>query len=179
MDAALKAMSQPPTARHYVPPPGGRPERPRASNVMGTFAHHPDLAQAFFSFNSHILYGTTLTIRQRQVLILRVAAVRKSRYLWLQHQAYKGDAALTDQDIARIAFGPLAPGLGHLDSALLSAADELIADGRVGAATWAALSPELGAQQLMDVIFTVSCYDAVARMCDTFQLDLETDVPGQ
>ena len=179
MDAALKAMSQPPTARHFVPPPGGRPERPRASNVMGTFAHHPDLAQAFFSFNSHVLYGTTLTIRQRQVVILRVAAVRKSRYLWLQHQAYKGDAALTDQDVARIAFGPLAPGLDDLDSALLSAVDELITDGRIGRETWAALSSELDVRQLIDVMFTVSCYEAVARMCDSFQLDLETDVPGQ
>ena len=46
----------------------------------------------------------------------------------MQHQDYKTEAGLTDQDIARIAFGPLAPGLGDLDMVLLTAADELIAE---------------------------------------------------
>ena len=80
---ALSAM-QPPTARHFVPPPGGRPHRPKASAIMGTFAHHIDLTKAFFDFNVHILYGTTLSLRQRGILVLRLAAVRRSPYLWAQ-----------------------------------------------------------------------------------------------
>lgn len=177
MNAALTAM-RPPTARHFVPPPGGRPDRPRASNVMGVFALHPDLAQAFFSFNGHILYGTTLSLRHRQVLVLRVAAVRKSRYLWLQHQVHKDDAGLSDADISRIAFGPLAPLLDPLDQALLSAVDELIEVGRIGEETWALLSAGFESRQILDIIFTVGCYDTVARLCDSLQLDLETDVPA-
>jgi alkylhydroperoxidase family enzyme len=176
MNAALHAM-QPPTARHYVPPPGGRPDRPKASKAMGSFAHHPDLAQAFFSFNGHILYGTTLSLRQRQVLVLRTAVVRQCRYLWLQHLVHKDEAGLTDEDIARIAFGPQAPLLDPLEQGLLRAVDELIRDGRIGEATWAALVAKLDDKQILDVIFTVGCYDTIARMCDSLQLDLETDLP--
>jgi alkylhydroperoxidase family enzyme len=172
---ALEAL-QPPTARHYVPPPGGRPDRPRASNVMGIFAHHPDLAQAFFGFNGHILYGTTLSLRQRQVITLRVATVRRSPYLWLQHQAHKADAGLTDMDVSRIAYGPEAPHLDPLERALIGAVDELIGDGRLSDATWEALATHLDTRQMLDVIFSVGCYDTVARFCDSVQLDLETDV---
>jgi alkylhydroperoxidase family enzyme len=176
MDAALKALARSPEAPRYVFSTGKSPTAARALQVVGTFAHHPELAQAFFTFNRHILHATTLTLRQRQTLILRVAALRKSRFLWVQHQDYKTEAGMTDQDIARIAFGPLAPGLDSLDSALLNAADELIADGRLGAQTWTALSSELDVRQVMDVIFTVSCYDALARMNDSFLLDVEPDV---
>ncbi len=145
---------------------------------MGSFAHHPDLAQAFFSFNGHILYGTTLSLRQRQVLVLRIAAVRRSRYLWLQHLVHKDEAGLSDEDIARIAFGPLAPFMDPLEQALLRAVDELIGEGRVGEETWGRLAANLETRQILDVIFTVGCYDTVARVCDSLELDLETDVPG-
>ena len=174
MISALESM-QPPTARHYVPPPGGRPERPRGTNVMGTFAHHPDLASAFFGFNGHILYGTTLSLRQRQLLVLRVATVRQARYLWLQHLAHKDDAGLSDADIARIAFGPDAPMLDPFEALLLRAVDELIGAGRVGPETWAGLAAGLEPRQILDVIFTVGCYDTVAMMCDSLDLDLEAD----
>ena len=40
----------------------------------GTFAHHPVLAQAFFTFNGHLLLATTLTERHRELVILRTAA---------------------------------------------------------------------------------------------------------
>jgi alkylhydroperoxidase family enzyme len=176
MDDALVAM-KPPTPRHYVPPPGGRPDRPKASNTLGCFAYHPDLAQAWFSFNGHILYGTTLSLRQREILVLRIAAVRRSQYLWAQHLVHKQEADLTDEDIARIAFGPGAPFLEPLEQALLAAVDELIGHGQISEATWAALAARLEQKQILDVIFTVGCYDTLAWMYDSLQLDLETDLP--
>jgi alkylhydroperoxidase family enzyme len=176
MDDALVAM-RPPTPRHYVPPPGGRPGRPKASNTLGCLAYHPDLAQAWFSFNGHILYGTTLSLRQREILVLRIAAVRRSQYLWAQHLVHKQEADLTDEDIARIAFGPGAPFLEPLEQAMLAAVDELIGRGRISDPTWAALAARLDEKQILDVIFTVGCYDTLAWMYDSLQLDLETDLP--
>jgi alkylhydroperoxidase family enzyme len=175
MVEALSAM-QPPTARHYVPPPGGRPDRPKASAIMGTFAHHPDLTKAFFSFNGHILYGTTLSIRQREILVLRLAAVRQSRYLWAQHLVHTDDAGISDADISRIAFGPEDPLLDPLESAMLQAVDELILDGEISGTTWSILARDLTNQQILDLIFTVGCYDMIAWVCGSLQFDLEQDL---
>jgi alkylhydroperoxidase family enzyme len=175
MIEALSAM-QPPTARHFVPPPGGRSDRPKAASIMGTFAHHPDLAKAYFSFNGHILYGTTLSIRQRELAVLRLAALRQSAYLWAQRLVYQGEAHISDADIARIAFGPDAPFLDSRDKPLLQAVDELIEAGRISADTWRDLEGQLSTQQILDLIFTVGCYDMIAWVCSSLEFDLEKDL---
>jgi alkylhydroperoxidase family enzyme len=178
MEEALSAM-QPPTARHFVPPPGGRPDRPKASSIMGTFAHHPDLAKAYFSFNGHILYGTTLSIRQRQILILRLAARRQSHYLWAQHLVYKDEADLSVTDIDRISLDGDAPLMDSHEEHLLSAVDELLDIGGISRDTWRVLEVRLTTQQILDLIFTVGCYDMIAWVCRSFEFELETDLPGQ
>jgi len=63
-----------------------RPEgQPKGLNVLGTFAHHPELTAAFMRFNAHVLYGSTLSPRQRELAVLRVAALRDATYEWEQH----------------------------------------------------------------------------------------------
>src|SRR6185369_542183 len=106
MRDALAAM-RPPVPRYQ--PAGRTHDRPQAGNTLDTFAHHPALAQAFLTFNGHVLYATTLTERQREILVLRVAACRESAYLWAQHLFMGRDAGLTDEEMGRIAFGPEAP----------------------------------------------------------------------
>lgn len=175
MQGVLEAMT-PPKPRHYVPPPGGRPDRPKASGTLGVFAHHPDLAEAWMHFNGHILYATTLSLRQREMLVLRIAAVRRSANLWAQHLAHKVDAELTDEDIAAVAFGPEAPFLDPLERALIRSVDELIGDGAIAATTWQVLADRLDQQQLLDVIFTVGCYDTLSWMLQSAALELDGDV---
>ena len=147
---------------------------------MGTFAHHPDLAQSWLAFNGHILYGTTLSLRQREILVLRVAAVHRSAYQWAQHLVHKDEADLTDEDIARIAFGPSAPFLEPLEAGLLRAVDELVGDGGISRSTWAVLEAGMETRQILDVIFTVACYTALAWMYASVELELEADLvdPG-
>ena len=169
MRAALAALA-PPEPRHPRPV---QENRPGARNTLGTFAHHPALARAFLTYNGHILLATTLSERQRELLIMRVAAVRGSGYEWAQHLFMARDAGLSDEEIGRIAYGPDAPFWGALDAALLRAVDELIDDGAIGAATWQDLAVEMDARQILDLIFTVGAYDTLARMFKS--LDLEID----
>jgi alkylhydroperoxidase family enzyme len=176
MQAALEAMT-PPTPRHFVPPPGGRPGRPKAQNTLGVFAYHPDLAQSWMAFNGHILYGTTLTLRQREILVLRVAAVLDSPFAWAQHIVFQDDAGLSDRDVQRIAFGPNAPFLDPLERAMIRSVDELITDGTIALATWAVLAADLTEQQLLDVIFTIGCYTVLTWMTDTLDLEIDRDLP--
>ena len=46
--------------RHPFPQTEGRP---KGLNILGTFAHHPELTRAYNTFNGHILFGTTLDLR--------------------------------------------------------------------------------------------------------------------
>ncbi|MBL7487240.1 carboxymuconolactone decarboxylase family protein [Frankia sp. AgB1.9] len=172
MRGALAAL-MPPAPRHPPPSPEGRPI---PLNMLGTFAHHPGLARAFFTFNGHMLLATTLSQRQREILILRVAKLRQSAYAWAEHLGMGREAGLSDEEIGQIAWGPNAPHWDPLEAALLRATDELVADGEISHDTWTILSATLDTQQLMDVIFTVGAYEILSWMFRSLDLDLDGDL---
>jgi len=173
MKDALAAL-RPANPRH--PFPSRAEGRPKGLNVLGTLAHHPELARAYHTFNGYILFASTLTPRQRELLVLRVAAVRGSAYEWEQHAVLAGDVGLDEDEVARIALGPEAPGWPALDAAMVRAVDELIGDGRIGDATWVELAAELDEQQLMDLVFTVGAYEVLAMALRSFDVELDDDL---
>ncbi len=173
MRDALAAL-RPANPRHPFPERGG--DRPKGLNVLGTLAHHPALTRAYHTFNGHVLFGTTLSVRQRELVVLRVAAVREAEYEWAQHVVLARDAGIDDDEVARVAGGPDAPGWAPLDAALVRAVDELVADAAVSDATWEVLASELDDQQLMDLVFTVGAYDVLAMVFRTFRVELDADL---
>jgi alkylhydroperoxidase family enzyme len=173
MKDALAAL-RPANARH--PFPSRDADRPKGLNALGMLARHPALTQAFNTFNGHVLFGTALTPRQRELLVLRVAALRDATYEWTQHVVLATDAGLDEGDVARVAEGPDAPGWSPLEEAMVRAADELVHDAELSAATWAALRAELDDHQLMDLVFTVGCYDLLAMAFRTFAVELDDDL---
>jgi alkylhydroperoxidase family enzyme len=175
MKAALAALV-PPDPRH--PLPRRDPGRPQGLNILGTLAHHPDLAQAFHAFNGHVLFATTLTPRQRELLVLRVAGRRGADYEWAQHVVQATDAGMTADEIVRVLDDPDTGGWSPLERALLHAADELVDEARIADATWEALAAELGHRQIMDVIFTVGAYDVLAMLIRSFGIPLDDDLAG-
>lgn len=172
MRDALAAMN-PPVRRHPPLPTEGRP---KGLNVLGALAYHPELSKAFFTFNGHLLSATSLTPRQREMLILRTAALRQSEYEWAQHVVIAGDVGISRDEVARIAWGPDSSLWSDADAALLRTADELVADGVIGDATWATLNTHLSTQQILDVIFTVGAYETLGWMLRSFGVELDDDV---
>lgn len=172
MRDALAAMT-PPVPRHAKLPVENRP---KAMNTLGTFAHHTVLAHAFFTFNGHIIRGTTLTERQRELLVLRIASLRECRYEWTQHLLIAGDAGLDGEEIARIESDPASPLWNDLEAAMLRAVAELVDGGVITEPTWAVLAAELDAQQLLDLIFTVGAYETLAWMMRSVDLELDDDL---
>lgn len=173
MRAALAAL-RPAEPRHPLPTQGG--DRPKGLNVLGTLARHPALTRAYHTFNGHVQFATTLTTRQRELLILRVAAVRGAEYEWRQHVVLAGDAGLDRDEIARVADSPGAPAWSPLERAMLAAVDELLRDATITDGTWETLAGELDEQQVMDLIFTVGAYDVLAMALRSFGTELDDDL---
>jgi alkylhydroperoxidase family enzyme len=167
-----------------MPPGVDRPLRRRKGgskghNVLGTLARHPKLMHAYHTFNGHILFTSSLSPRQRELLILRVAALREAEYEWEQHVVLAEEAGLDGQEIARIAVGPDATGWSTPDVAMVRAVDELVADAMISDATWAVLSETMDEHQLMDLVFTVGAYDLLAMAFRSFGVQLDEDLrPG-
>ncbi|MER5756377.1 carboxymuconolactone decarboxylase family protein [Streptomyces sp. NPDC002088] len=174
MRAALAALT-PPVARHPVPERGA--DRPKGLNALGTMAHYPELTRAFHVFNGHVLFATSLSLRQRELTVLRISAVRGAVYEWTQHTwMARNEAGMTDDEIGRVAEGPDAPGWSDEDRALLRAVDELIAHAHIGDSTWQELGTVLEERQLMDLVFTVGAYDTLAMAFKTFGVELDDEL---
>ena len=163
-------------------PPTGRPKgesRPKGLNALGVLARYPELSRAYNIFSGQIMYGSTLSARHRELVVLRVATVRDSQYEWLQHVASAADNGVDVDEVARVAAGPDAPGWSDLERALLRAVDELLADALIGDETWSALAGGLEERELMDLVFTVGAYDVLAMALKTFGVPLDDDLRPQ
>ncbi len=170
---ALATLRTPGSTRR----PGEVPRQWPASNILGVFAWHPDLARAFFAFNSH-LFHSTLSARDRELITVRTGWLRRGEYEWVQHVRMARKAGLSEEEIDAISAGPDSPLWGQRDAALLRAVDDLVADRYVSDGTWKALAGELSRQQLMDLVFTVGAYDLLAMATNTFGLELDPGMTG-
>lgn len=174
MAETLSATLRPDNPRHPLPPRD--PASPKGLNAMGMLAHHPELTAAFNQLIRHALYFSAISPRQRELLVLRVAHLRDSTYEWAQHVYQGGVVGLSPAEVERVRLGPSAQEWAPLDAALLAAADELVADARIGEQTYDALSAELDTEQLMDVVFTVGAYEVFAMALRTFEVELDDDL---
>ena len=147
-------------------------------NVFGTMLHHPGLFRRWLPFANHILGKSTISIRDREVLILRTAWVVQSEYEWGQHVVIARNAGMSEDEIAMARTGSGTAGIDERDRLLLTATDELLDDAFVSDATWAGLTEYYDTRQLMDMVFTVGQYNMLAMGLNSFGVERDAGVPG-
>ena len=153
-----------------LPPDRRNPQG--AGNAMATLARHPDLTETFLPFNTRLLLHNTLPPRLRELAILRVARRCACAYEWTHHVKIAARAGLSEAEIEAAGQGKAA---GELDSAVLSAVDELGDTCNLSDRTWARLGEHLDERQLMDLVFTIGAYSLLAMAFNTFGVEPEQE----
>lgn len=146
----------------------------RGMNGVGAILNHPALAKAFLTYNNHVAKDNTLSKRICELLILRVSWLRQSEYEFQQHVILGLRAGLTEAEITMIQEGPAAAGWSGCDANLIRAADELVMDACVSKETWNELNKEFNTEQLIDIVFTVGCYEVLAMAFKSFGVPFES-----
>ncbi len=150
----------------------------RIFNIFKTLTNHPDLAKRWMVFANHILGKSTLSARDRELVILRIGYLCQAGYEWGQHVLIAREAGMSDEEIRSCKTGPDTQGLSELDRLLLTATDELHADAHVSDATWAGLSEHYDTQQMMDLVFTIGQYNLVSMALNSFGVQPDEGLPG-
>ncbi|MBK9179398.1 MAG: carboxymuconolactone decarboxylase family protein [Acidimicrobiales bacterium] len=145
-------------------------------NIFATLAHHPKLLKRWLVFGGHVLARSTLPARHRELVILRTGWRCRSPYEWGQHVSIARATGITDEEIARVAAGPEAPGWDPFEALLLRATDELHDDSALGEATWRALAEAYDEQQLLDLVFTVGQYHLVSMALNSCRVERDDGV---
>ncbi len=148
----------------------------RGTNMLGSLAHYPALTKGFLTFNNQVATDSTLTTRERELMILRTGWLRDCEYEFVMHVVLGLRAGLTEEEIERVKQGPDATGWSEQDADLLRVVDELDTDSRISEATWQRLTTRYDHRQIMDMVFLVGCYFTVAMAGNSFGFPVEPGV---
>jgi AhpD family alkylhydroperoxidase len=146
-------------------------------NLFSTLARHRRLFRRWLRFAAALMPGGRLPRQDTELLILRVAHNTGCDYEWSHHEHLARQAGLTEQEIARVPDGPPAPGWSPRRAALLSAADELHGERRIGDELWGRLRAQLDEPQLIELCMLVGHYEMLAMTLNSLQVqpDLTTN----
>lgn len=147
--------------------------RKEVINILATMANYSKLYNRWRVFGNHVLYKSSLPVREKEILILRTGWLCNSKYEWAQHCLIGKRVGLSEEEILRIKEGPEAEGWSSFESTLLRAVDELYIDSFISDLTWEELAKKYNTQQLMDVIFTVGQYYTTAIALNSLGVQLE------
>ena len=176
--AAMEPMRPPASSTYDRRKADRKQQSRRPANALSVLAHYPELAEAFLTFNRHLLYFNTLSERTCELVVLRVAWLRRSAYEWAQHAAAAVEVGITPEEIDRITQGSL-EGWPPEDALILRAVDELHHHGTWSDPTWNELADSLDTRQIMDLLFTVGAYDTLAVAFNCFDLPLDPELEGK
>jgi 4-carboxymuconolactone decarboxylase len=146
-------------------------------NIFTTLAHHPKLLKRWLVFGAHVLVKSSLSPRDRELLILRVGWRCGCEYEFGQHTIIGEREGLTPEEIRRLTVAGT-DGWSTSDATLLIAADELVSQQRLSDGTWSALQDRWSTEQIMDVVFAVGQYVLTCMALNSFEVQRDDGVPG-
>jgi alkylhydroperoxidase family enzyme len=144
--------------------------------VLTTFVHHPDLARSYLSFNRYLLMSSTLPVRLRQIAIMRVAWLKKGRYVWASHLRTSLRNDLCGDDFPPIKEGEHSPHWTNEERYILRATDQLMENTDLDDATWSLLCEFLETKQVLDFLFTVGAYSLLSLVCNAIRIEREPEL---
>ena len=143
--------------------PDGRPRM----NLFRTMMHNTDLMSRWRVFGDYVNADDTISSRDKELLIMRLAWLYYSEYEWGAHYDAAINAGLTAEQIEQTKVGPESEIWDDFDRAWLGAADELVESAFISDANWAVLTERYTQSELMMLFATVAHYHLVAMMTNS------------
>ena len=156
-------------------PPGSSAKGSDFNSIL-LLAHHPRLSEPWLQFNAKIAQGFTLSAREREIAILRVAWRRGSEYEWVHHMLSGARAGLTIAHFSSLQSEEAFGDWSELEALLIRATDEICLDGGVEPDTLTKLRDHLSTEQVMELLYGVGCYIALAAILNTAGVAIEPSI---
>ncbi len=146
--------------------------------LFTTLARHPELFERFIRGAPSYLPGTQVSVRQREVLLLRVTARCRCEYEWGMRVHYFADeAGLTAEQVRASLHGDAGSACWQSDDAvLIRLADELHETCSIGDELWDALQAAFSAEAILELVVMAGYYRTVGYLAQGLRLPLEPRV---
>jgi AhpD family alkylhydroperoxidase len=146
-----------------------------ALNILRMLANAPANLKPFLDYGLSLLFRTELDPRKREIAILRVAHVTRSKYEWTQHATLARRVGVTDAEIAAIAVDGPVLGLDEEGQLLCRVAEEISRDVRLSDEALRAILDRYGRRQAVELILCCSHFNMVSRILESTRVELEPE----
>lgn len=145
--------------------------------LFRTVAHNPRVLQRMMA--GGLLDRGSVSIRNRELMILRTCANCGAEYEWGVHvTAYGSKAQWTDEQLHSSAYGSDADACWEIEDRLvIRLSDQLHKTATVDDALWEALSEHFTAEQLVELIMLAGIYHSVSYLINSIGIQHETFAP--
>jgi alkylhydroperoxidase family enzyme len=149
----------------------------RNITLFQALVNSPNAARAFSGLGQFIRFKSRLDPRLRELAILQVGYLARAPYEWSHHVKIGRDFGVTNDDIRGLIAETEGKSskLEPLAKLVLKAAREATSDGAVSEATFAALRNDFDNERIVDLVITISFYNAVVRLLGSLQIDVEPE----
>lgn len=127
-----------------------------------------------------MLGKVSLTLRQREILILRTTACCAAEYEWGVHVSFFATrVGFTRDEVSAISFAaPEASQLGEDEKVLLQLVDDLSDRKTVSAEVYERLQSHFSSEQMLEMTMLIGMYHTVSFLCNGFAIANEAGTPG-
>lgn len=163
----------------YVDPETAAPEvrellerLPRPLNIFKLMAQAETGFRPLLRLGSSILTEQRLAATLRELAILETARRCGADYEWTQHVAIAQAVGVSEAQIAALAAGTTdAPCFSDVERTVLAVTADLVRDGQVPDARFAALRGHLSDREIVELVLAVGFYTMLARLMTVAQID--------
>jgi 4-carboxymuconolactone decarboxylase len=143
-------------------------------NVYRLLLHTPALAAIWLEFVSAARFKTALDGRLREVVIVRVAHLNRTAYVFKQHVPQLSvPEGLSDAESAALADWRNAPSFNARERAALAYTDAMTRDIVVPDDVFDALKPHFNERQIVELSVLIGLYNMHTRVFTALGIDLE------
>jgi 4-carboxymuconolactone decarboxylase len=144
-------------------------------NIFRMLALAPANLRPFFDWGISLLFQTELDARLREVAILRVAHVTRSRYEWTQHVTIARRVGVSDDEIAAVSVDGAVTGLDADGRLVCRVAEEISRDVRLSDEALRAILERFGRRQAVELILNCSHFNMVSRILESTRVEIEDE----
>ena len=147
-------------------------------SIFQVLLNHPPLARAINDLLATMLWHGALDPRLRELVIMRIAWLTACDYEWTQHWRVASRLGVAHDDLLGVRDWQAHAGFGPTERAVLAATDDVVRDGAVSAANWAACERELKGNTtvLIELVTAIGAWRMVSSILHSLQVPLEEGV---
>jgi len=147
-------------------------------NLFRTLVRHPKLYRRWNAFAGRLLLRSTLTDRERELVVLRISSRCGADYEWGHHVEIGRGVGLADDEILRAGAADVDAGWPDEERTLLLAVDQLVDRHSIDADTWAELARHHSEEQLIELTLLAGAYAMLAGTINALGIQLEPGLPA-